>query len=330
MKNIVFVEVEDWERGAIDRILLKKFKAKIFSQALDELNNKELADIEILSTFIYSKVGKEELEKMPKLEAIATRSTGTDHIDFKECKKRGIKVYNVPTYGENTVAEHTFGLILSLSRKIYQAIQRGKRADFSINGLQGFDLKGKTIGIIGMGYIGKHVARIAKGFEMNIIAFDIKENKQLAKELGFKHVSFEFLLENSDVISLHAPYNKKTHHMINSKNIDKIKKGAILVNTARGGLVETNALLKALEKGIISAAGLDVLEEEAFIKEESQLLSSKLPKKQNLKVVLQNHVLMGKDNVLITPHNAFNSKEAIERIIQTTVKNIKTHVEKDK
>jgi len=152
----------------------------------------------------------------------------------------------------------------------------------------------------------------------------------LAKELEFKYVSFEFLLENSDVISLHVPYNKKTHHMINTKNISKIKKGAILVNTARGGLVETNALLKALEKGVISAAGLDVLEEEAFIKEESQLLSSKLPKKQSLKVVLQNHVLMGKENVLITPHNAFNSKEAIERIIQTTVKNIKKHVEKGK
>ncbi len=181
MKKIVFVEVEDWERDAIDRILPKKFKAKKFNRTVDELSDKELAGAKILSTFIYSKVGKRELEKMPNLEAIATRSTGTDHIDFKEYRKRGIKIYNVPTYGENTVAEHTFGLILSLSRKIYQAIQRGKKADFSINGLQGFDLKGKTIGIVGMGYIGKHVARIAKGFEMNIIAFDVKKKRTVGK-----------------------------------------------------------------------------------------------------------------------------------------------------
>jgi D-lactate dehydrogenase len=188
--------------------------------------------------------------------------------------------------------------------------------------LQGFDLKGKTIGVVGLGNIGRHVARIANGFEMKVIAFDVFANKKLEKRLGVKFVGFDYLLANSDVITLHVPYNKQTHHLINKKNIGKIKRGAVLINTARGALIETSALLKALDSGILSAVGLDVLEEEMLIKEEKQLLSSKLPKKHRLEVVLQNHILLGKENVLITPHNAFNSIEAIERIAKTTMENI--------
>ncbi|HLD58435.1 MAG TPA: NAD(P)-dependent oxidoreductase, partial [archaeon] len=252
MKKIVFAEVEEWEQEPIQKNLPKNFNARLLHESINELTRKELEKTRILSIFIYSKIDRAMLEKMPLLEAIATRSTGTDHIDLEECRKRGIKVYNVPTYGENTVAEHTFGLILALSRKIYQAINRAKKGDFSVAGLQGFDLKGKTIGIIGMGNIGKHVARIAKGFGMAIIAFDIEKNQKLAKKLGFKYAGFDFLLQNSDIVTLHVPYNKNTHHLINRQNIGRIKKGAIIVNTARGGLIETNALIKALESHRIS------------------------------------------------------------------------------
>ena len=189
--------------------------------------------------------------------------------------------------------------------------------------MRGFDLKGKTLGIVGTGHIGLHVARIANGFEMNVLAFDVAENKKLAKKLEFKYVSLEDLLKNSDIITLHVPYNKNTHHLINSQNINLIKKGAYLINTARGGIIETNALVKALDSGILTGAGLDVLEEECFIKEERQLLTKQFPETCNIKTMLQNHVLMQRENVIITPHNAFNSKEALERILATTVENIK-------
>lgn len=328
MKEIAFVGVEKWERAVIEATLPKGMDAEITERGPEELSPAELEKIRVLSTFVYSRIGESLLDRMPRLEAVATRSTGMDHIDLAACKKRGIKVYNVPTYGENTVAEHTFGLILALSRKIYQAVQRAKRGDFSVEGLQGFDLKGKTLGLVGMGHIGQHVARIAKGFEMEVIAFDMKRSPALAKRLGFRYVAFDYLLSHSDIISLHVPLTKQTHHLINRGNIGKIKKGAVLVNTARGAVVETDALLKALGNGTLSAAGLDVLEEEALVKEESQLLSSKLPKKQSMRVLLENHALMGKENVLITPHNAFNSKEAVERIMHTTVGNILAHMKK--
>ena len=190
--------------------------------------------------------------------------------------------------------------------------------------MTGFDLKGKTIGIIGLGNIGRHVARIAKGFEMNILGCDEKQDKKLAKELGFKYVSLEDILKNSDIITLHIPLNEKTSHIINSENINLIKSGAYLINTSRGGIIETDALVKALDNKILAGAGLDVLEQEPLIKEESQLLSKELSNDFDFKTLWQGHVFMEKEKVIITPHNAFNSKEALERILEVTVLNIKS------
>ncbi len=325
--KIAFFELEDWEKPIIaDR--LKGHNIKSSSGELNKNNLPKIKDIDVLSIFIYSKITKEILDRLPKLKLIATRSTGYDHIDIVGCKKRNIKIANVPTYGENTVAEHTFALILSLSRKIHKSYERTVRGDFTLDGLRGFDLKGKTIGVIGTGNIGRHVLRIAKGFEMNILASDVKQDKKLAKKLGFKYVSLDYLLANSDIITLHVPYMKATHHLINKDNIKKIKKSAMLINTARGGIVETEALVQALDKGILSAAGLDVLEEEFFIKEETQLLSKQFPATCDLKTLLQNHILLKRDNVLITPHNAFNSNEALMRILDTTLANIKAFASK--
>jgi len=249
-------------------------------------------------------------------------STGFDHIDLKTAKAKNIKVSNVPFYGENTVAEHTLALILALSRRLPDSIERVKKFDFNLDNLRGFDLEGKTLGLIGLGHIGSHVAQMAKGFGLKIIAFDPKKDLKLAKKLDFKYVALDNLLKTSDIISLHAPYNKKTHHLINKNNINQIKKGAYLVNTARGGLIETDSLITALNKGIIAGAGLDVLEEECFIKEEKELLAKPFQKKCNLKTVLQGHVLIQDPRVLVTPHNAFNSHEALQRILDTTVENI--------
>lgn len=319
--KICFYELENWEREYLKN-KLKKHDV-IFSE--DKINNKNIKlarDCEIVSVFIYSKVDKKVLDKLENLKAIVTRSTGFNHIDVRECRRRNIKVLNVPYYGENTVAEHTFALMLALSRKIHKAYERTIRGNFSLEGLRGFDIKNKTLGIIGMGHIGQHVARIAKGFEMKVLAFDVKKNKKLEKKIGFKYVSMNNLLKNSDIVSLHCPYNKHTHHLINNKNFKLFKKGAYIINTARGSLIETKALVEALSKGDLGGAGLDVLEEESLIKEEVQLLSKNFPK-ENLENLLQNHLLLTFDNVIISPHNAFNSQEALQRILDTTVENIK-------
>lgn len=281
----------------------------------------DAASCQILSVFIYSRLSADVLSQLPHLVLIATRSTGYDHIDLDYCRARGIKVCNVPSYGENTVAEHTFGLILSLSRNIHRAYLRTSRGNYSLEGLSGFDLKGKAIGVVGTGHIGFHVIRMAKGFGMHVLATDIREQPFLAEVLDFTYVLLTRLLQESDIISLHAPYNASTHHLINRQNIGLIKRGAILINTARGGLIETAALVEALDKGILGGAGLDVLEGEHLIKEEWQLLASDEPV-ETLRTLLSNHILQNRENVVITPHIAFDSREALLRILDTTVANI--------
>jgi len=319
--KIAFFELEKWEEEHI-KANLKDVKLKFFKSNLNERNAKKIKDFDAIGIFIYSQINKKILDKLPKLKLIATMSTGYDHIDLDECRKREISVCNVPSYGENTVAEHTFALILALSRRIIDSVNRTRRGNFDLEGLRGFDLKGKTIGIIGCGNIGKHVARIAKGFEMKILVYDIHKNMKLAKKIGFKYAGFENLLKNSDIISLHAPLLQSTKHMINLNNIKLIKKGAILVNTSRGGLVDGAAIIKALNKNILAGAALDVLEEEELIKEEKQLLSKQFPMERQ-RNVLEEHILIAKDNVIITPHNAFNSNEALIRILDTTIANVK-------
>lgn len=319
--KVAFFETEKWEEDYLKERLADA-ELSFFAEPLSAENLKSAIGCQIVSPFIYSKISKDILHQLPELKLIATRSTGFDHIDVASAKENKITVSNVPFYGENTVAEHTFALILALSRRLPDSAARAKAGDFSLDGLRGFDLKGKTLGIVGMGHIGQRVARIAMGFEMHVLAYDVKQDKSLAKKAGFKYSDLDELLSNSNIITLHAPLNDKTRHMLNMDNIVRIKKGAYLINTARGGLVETQALLKALSDGTLAGAGLDVLEEECFIKEEAQLLSKEFPKTCDLKTALQNHILLQKENVIITPHNAFNSKEALLRILDTTVENI--------
>ena len=316
-----FFEIEDWEKEYISSKINNQ-ELSFFPGPVAPENIAEIKNCQIISPFIYSKIDENILSELSELKFISTRSTGFDHIDMSETRRINILVSNVPSYGENTVAEHTFALILDLSRKIYQSINRAKSGDFSLDGLRGFDLKNKTLGIIGLGHIGQRVAKIARGFEMNVLVSDLNKDKKLVQELGFQYTDINDLLAKSDIISLHVPYNKDTDHLINLHNINLIKKGAYLINTARGGLVETTALIESLGKGILAGAGLDVLEEECFVKEERQLLSKEFPKTCDLKTVLQNHILLQQKNVIITPHNAFNSKEALERILETTVQNI--------
>ena len=189
----------------------------------------------------------------------------------------------------------------------------------------GFDLKEKTIGVIGAGQIGLHVIRIAKGFGMNVLAYDTRQNKILSEVLGFEYTSLEDLLVKSDVITLHVPYNKYTHHLMNRDKFKFVKKGAILINTARGSVVNTEALIEALDQKVLSGAGLDVFEGEELIKEENQLVYD-TKNIEDLANIVKDHVLLSKDNVVFTPHIAFYSKEAMERILETTVENVAAFV----
>lgn len=288
----------------------------------------EAADADIVSVFVGSEVTADQLAKMPALKFIATRSAGYDHIDMAACQQRGIAVSNVPTYGDNTVAEHAFALILALSRKIFQSYERTEKMDFDREGLEGFDLKGKVLGVVGCGAIGKYVAKIGRGFDMNVLIYDVKIDEGFVKSIGAKVAeSLDSLLAQSDVITLHVPYiPDKTHHLINKENVQQIKPGAILVNTARGGIVDTEALLWALQKKILSGAGLDVLEEENDTYEDVALLSEGISQEYDIATLLRNHILAARKDVIITPHNAFNSREAKHNILMTTIQNIKEYL----
>lgn len=322
MAKIVFFDTEKWEEDFVKNGLLG-LDAVITSEKLDSSTVSKYQDAEIISCFIYSTLTRDILGKLSNLKFIATRSMGYDHIDLDYCKEKNIKVSNVPTYGAHTVAEHTFALILTISRKIIPSVEQARRGDFSSTGLEGFDLNGKTLGVIGTGNIGTNVCEIGLSFGMKILAFSRTQNQELVAK-GVKYVSLDELLAGSDIITLHLPHTKETEHMINLSNLDKIKKGAILINTARGALVETAAIAEGLEKGILAGAGLDVLEEEAHLREEKEFLSEDYLKNVDIKTELLNHVLLTRDDVVITPHNAFNSKEAVEEIMEVSVANIKS------
>ncbi|MHA1992075.1 MAG: hydroxyacid dehydrogenase [Candidatus Hodarchaeales archaeon] len=322
--KIAFFEVKPWEIDYLTKLfkIEKDFVLIFTEEPLNQKNVKKFIDIDIASVFIYSSISKTVLKTLENLKFVATRSTGFDHIDLAECNNKNVLVSNVPYYGENTIAEHTFGLILALSRNIHKSYVRTQRNDFSIDGLKGFDLQGRTLGIVGLGRIGMHVARIARGFGMKVLAYDVKQDSFFSDLINFTYTSFEEVLRQSDIVTLHVPYNKHTHHLINKKTIKLFKKGAVLINTARGGVVETEALLEALEKNFLSGIGLDVIEGEEYIKEEKQLLYD--PEKIDIwKKIVQDHILLKKDNVVFTPHIAFYSQEALERILQTTKDNIK-------
>lgn len=282
-------------------------------------------DVEILVVFVYSKVTKEIINLLPNLKFITTMSTGFDHIDLEAAKARNIVVSNVPVYAETVVAEHTFALLLAISRRLEESTERARKGNFDPEGLTGFELRGKTLGVIGIGAIGKHVIEIANGFGMNVLAYARHPDLVLEQKLKFKHVDLDVLLRSSDVVSLHIPYTKETHHFLSTEQFNKMKNNVVIINTARGGLIHNSALLEALESGKVYAAGLDVLEEEPVLHEEKQLLSSKFDR-EKLQSVLEDHMLCNHPKVVITPHNGFNSYEALNKILETTHDNISSFI----
>jgi D-lactate dehydrogenase len=320
--KIVVYEMEQWERQAFERltdhdVVFEDGRLTVESAARHQ-------DADIVSVFIYSHADAEMLSKFRDLKPIATRSTGVDHIDREYCKDHHITICNVPTYGSNTVAEHAFGLLLTISHNIYDGVARTRQARFSFEGLRGFDLLGKTLGVVGTGDIGAHVIRIAHGFGMNVLAYDIKPRPELRQELTFDYVELDTLLAESDIITIHVPGIPQTRDMIAAEQFRRMKKGMILINTSRGTVVNIQDLVQALHKGIVAAAGLDVLPQEPLLHEEAELMRSVYEKEhgKELAALLADNVLFNLDNVYITPHSAFNTREAQERILDTTIGNI--------
>ncbi|HNV03324.1 MAG TPA: NAD(P)-dependent oxidoreductase, partial [Vicinamibacterales bacterium] len=321
--TIAFFELEGWERAALAE-RLSEHDLLFYEDVLSPAHLPALAACAVVSPFIYSRIGPEALAAMPALKMVATRSTGFDHIDVAACRARGIAVSNVPEYGSQTVAEHTFALILALSRKLvpaYRAMRNTEPRSDEARRLRGFDLRGKTLGVVGAGNIGLHVVRMAESFGMRVLVFDTRRRQTLADLLEFEYVPLEALLRESDIVSLHCPATNETRHMINADSLAIMKRGALLINTARGELVDTAALLAALQSGQLGGAGLDVFEGEAIVREEAQILSRAFDREQ-LESAIRAHQLLKRDDVIVTPHNGFNSREAVERILDTTVRNI--------
>lgn len=324
--NIGFFEVRLQEEKDYFTNNLKDHNLSFFAHPINSQNVLEATNFDLVSTFVNCKMDKAIIDSLPNLKGIFARSTGIDVIDVNYASQKGIKVYNVPTYGSHTVAEFTFALILALMRNIPEAVKRTREErKFYFDGLCGFDLVNKTIGIIGTGKIGENVVKIAKGFGMNILAYDLYPKQELVTLGGVKYDSLENVLKNSDVISLHAPATKENYHLINADNIKLIKSGAYLINTARGSLIDIHPLIEALNNKQIAGAALDVLEGEQTLKEEAELFNKETSAEEYRKI-LENQMLFNLPNVIVTPHLAFYSKEAQQSILETVVKNINAFV----
>jgi D-lactate dehydrogenase len=268
-----------------------------------------------ICAFVNDDLSRETLEILHAggTRYIALRCAGFNNVDLVAAQELGMRVVRVPAYSPYAVAEHTLGLLLALNRRLYRAYNRVREGNFSLQGLVGFDIHGLTVGIIGTGKIGEKVVRLFNGFGCNVVCYDVVEN-QSVKDLGANYVSLEQLFSESDIISLHCPLFESTHHIINAESIALMKPGVTLLNTSRGALIDTSAVIHGLKSGHIGNLGIDVYEEEEELFFEDQSGQ-----------VLQDDVfarLLTFPNVLITGHQAFFTKNALTQIARTTLQNL--------
>lgn len=292
--SIVFFDVDQEDQ----KLVLARFPSAIFHPAglTGDALVQACSDAPIISTFITTRFSADVLERLPALKLLCTRSVGYDHIDLNYCHEKNIIVCNVPDYGSHVIAEHVFALLLGTLRHISEGNRRVREGIFSYHGLRGMALQGKTLGVVGTGKIGRKVVKIAHGFGMRIIAYDVFQVKELCEEFGLEYVDLPELLTQSDIITLHAPSLPSTQHMINAEAIARMKEGVVIVNTARGSLIDTEALLDALNTGKIRAALLDVLEHEANVKEDTRLVHH--------------------PRVITTPHIAFYADDSVRNMFE--------------
>ncbi len=320
MKTIIFYDITEYEQNFFEKELIDEYNFSFKKSSLSpdiELSNME-ENAQIISVFTNSRITAEVLSKFKKLKLILCRSVGYSHIDTQYCEENGIFVVNTPHYGDYTVAEFSFGILLNLIRKICYSVYALKNGEVYPETL-GMELFNKTIGIVGTGSIGEKSIKIAKGFSMNVICYDIFKNIEIEEKYNIKYVSLENLCKLSDILMLHAPLTTTSYHMIDRKMISLMKDNSIIVNTARGELIDTEALYDALLDGKIKGAALDVLEFEDVISNKRPAENINL---KNLRTSLINTKLLNLPNVIVTPHIAYDTKEAVDRILNITLENL--------
>ncbi len=311
MKKVAFFDTKTYDFESFKKYSNDNLSFKFFENKLNEDTVGMARGCDAVCAFVNDNIDKTVIEELKNIGVgiIALRCAGYNNVDLKAAKNN-IKVVRVPAYSPYAVAEHTMGLILTLNRKIHRSYIRTRDHNFSLENLTGFDLKGKTVGIIGTGKIGIAFQDICKGFGMNILGYDPFKNSDFTG----KYVDMDILLSQSDIVSLHCPLTKENYHLINEKTISKMKKGVFVINTSRGQLIDTHALIEGLKNGIIGAAGLDVYEEETSLFFED--FSSEIIPDDTLTR------LISMPNVIVTSHQAFLTKEALNAIAKTTVDNL--------
>ncbi len=331
--KIVFFDVKNFERSYFEgNLLFDNTQCIYLSEPLlsSTVITKELSDAEVLCIFTSSRLSEKVLSQFPKIKLICTRSVGFSHIDTDYCNSHNIKIATTPHYGDNTVAEFSFALLLDLVREISIASHDVRYGDVKPN-YTGEELFEKTIGIFGTGAIGSKSARIANGFNMKILASDPYPNEDLRDRYDVSYVSVEELCENSDIIMLHAPLTKENYHIFDEGKFNLMKPNAVIINTARGELIETKALYNALLKNKIKGAALDVVEcEELFVSTKDYFDDEDVNNTDCIKKTLLNHVLLNLKNVIITPHIAYDTSEATCRILEMTLLNLDEFLNNDK
>ena len=319
MIRVAFFDTKEYDRASFEKYEnSENMEFKFLETKLNEYTAELASDCDAVCVFVNDTVNSEVIDKLYGygVKIIALRCAGYNNVDIEHAYKK-VHVVHVPAYSPYAVAEHAAALLLTSIRRIHKAYNRTRDFNFSLNGLTGFDLHGKTVGIIGTGKIGRIFINICRGFGMNVIAYDAFP----AKDSGIEYVTLDELFEKSDIISLHCPLTEDTKHMINSSAIDRMKKGVVIINTSRGALIDAEALLSGLRARKVGAACLDVYEEEAdiFFEDRSgHILNDELLSR-----------LISLPNVIVTSHQAFLTGEALSNIAETTVNNIRSYYNND-
>jgi len=340
------VRIDQDRRVIIDIIAPDPWEENYFSETLSAhtlraANSLEEVepDSEIVCLFITHLVDTAFLDAHPALRLIAARSSSLEHIDVEECARRRIAVRRVAHYSDASVAEHTFALLLAVARRLREAVAIKSSGEFSYEATRGIELSGKTLGIIGIGQIGRRVARLARAFEMRVLAYDLETSAELADELQIEFVSLEELLREAHAISLHVQLSQDTYHILNRASLAQCRPGVLIINTARGALIDTDALREGLDSGHIGGAGLDVLQDERVLRDTPAHIISKdivrhlrsdaqaheardARRLRELQELMFGDALLSRHNVVFTPHVAFNTADANARMLAGTVENI--------
>lgn len=315
--KIAFFGAKPYDIASFDKVNEKyNYDVKYFKGHLNPNNVVLTQDADAVCIFVNDTADAVVIDAMADngVKLLALRCAGFNNVDLEAAKGK-LPVVRVPAYSPYAVAEYSLALMLSLNRKIHRAYWRTRDGNFSLNGLMGFDMHGKTVGIIGTGKIAKILIRILKGLGMHILAYDVYPDYKFAEEEGITYTTLDELYKNSDIISLHCPLTEQTRYIINDDSIAKMKDGVMIINTGRGLLIHTNALIEGLKTKKVSAAGLDVYEEEGdyFYEDKSDK-------------IIDDDVLarlLSFNNVIVTSHQAFFTKEALHNIAETTLRNIK-------